>query len=421
MRRLLFIVMIALLLGALLFQGIASTPSYLLVVVGNTSIEMSLWLALGLFFTVALLLGVTLGVTRKGLRATWGQFKRLFSGSSARAQRQTSRGLIEFIEGNWKLAHKLLIRAAPHAPDPLLNYLAAARSAYELGDESQATELLHQAEGAADNAELAVALTQARMQLIAKKYEQCCATLQRARKLAPKHPVVLDLLRQVHVALNDWSELEQLMPLLLRYKIVPSEELQTLQDQLYRQLLSQAMQPPVGSSTRDDSPAKQEARLKQVWQKLSKAWQQQADLILCYADLLQALGNTRDLEALLRKALKKNWDNRLVERYGMIDGGEYARQLLHAEAWLKERPGNAELLLALGRLSLRNELWGKARDYFQSSLALQGSAHVYAELARLLAHMGDLKKSTEYYQQGLMLAADGLLELPMPQEHSASA
>jgi len=54
-------------------------------------------------------------------------------------------------------------------------------------------------------------------------------------------------------------------------------------------------------------------------------------------------------------------------------------------------------------------------------LALQGSAHVYAELARLLAHMGDLKKSTEYYQQGLMLAADDLPKLPMPQEHTASA
>lgn len=421
MRRLMFTVMIALLLGALLFQGIASTPSYLLVVVGNTSIEMSLWLALGIFLSVALTIGVTLGITRKGLRATWGQFKRLFSGSSARAQRQTSRGLIEFVEGNWKQAHKLLTRAAPHASEPLLNYLAAARSAYELGEESQAAELLHQAEGSADNADLAVALTQARMQLFAKKYEQCCATLQRARKLAPKHPVVLDLLRQVHVALNDWSELAQLMPMLVRYKIVPSEELQVLQAQLYRQLLIQAMQPPVGSSSRDDSPAKQETRIKQVWQKLAKEWQQQADLILCYADLLEELGNTRDLESLLRKALKKNWDNRLVERYGIIDGSEHARQLLHAEAWLKERPGNAELLLALGRLSLRNELWGKARDYFQSSLALQGSAHIYAELARLLAHMGDHKKSTEYFQQGLMLAADDLPKLPMPQEHTAAS
>ena len=413
MRRLLFLVLFALLLGVLLSQWIDNHPSYLLIVVDNTSIEMSLWLAIGLVLGVYSLAAICIAVTRKGLKGSWAQLTRLFIGSSARAQRETSRGLIDFLEGNWKSSLKLLTRSARHADTPLLNYLAAARSAYELGEEKQAVALLHKAEGVADNAELAVALTQARMQLLAKKFEQCAATLERARKSAPKHPVVLDLLQQVYVALSDWQALEPLMPLLKRYKVLPAAELNTLYGKLYHQLLSRAAQSKIGSTNTAES------RVKHVWQQLNKDWQQQADLILHYADLLLVVDAAQDVEALVRKALKKNWDNRLVERYGLLECPEPGRQLLHAEGWMKERPGNAELLLTLGRLSLRNNLWGKARDYFQSSLALQGSPAVYAELARLLAHMGDLKRSTEYYQQGLMLAADGLPELPMPEDHSA--
>ena len=52
---------------------------------------------------------------------------------------------------------------------------------------------------------LAVALTQARIQLVDGKFEQCIATLQRGRREAPGHPVVLDL-RQAYLALNDWQE-----------------------------------------------------------------------------------------------------------------------------------------------------------------------------------------------------------------------
>jgi HemY protein len=88
-------------------------------------------------------------------------------------------------------------------------------------------------------------------------------------------------------------------------------------------------------------------------------------------------------------------------------------QLLAAEQWLKDRPNNAELLLALGRLSLRNELWGKAREYFETSLRLRRSREGLAELSRLSAHMGDEEMSIKLMMQGLA-NDNGLPKLPMP-------
>lgn len=144
--------------------------------------------------------------------------------------------------------------------------------------------------------------------------------------------------------------------------------------------------------------------------------QMNVDIIIEYTNSLLSLGEGSEAEVLLRKSLQKNWDNRLVERYGLVEGQDTSRQLLQAENWLKERPGNATLLLALGRLAMRNKLWGKARDYFSSSLKIHGSAGAYAEMARLLAHLGEHEKSTEYYQQGLLNFTGVLPELPLPEK-----
>ena len=88
-------------------------------------------------------------------------------------------------------------------------------------------------------------------------------------------------------------------------------------------------------------------------------------------------------------------------------------QLLISEQWLKHRTNNPELLLALGRLSLRNELWGKAREYFETSLKLRRNRETLAELSRLNAHMGEEEASIKLLMQGLE-TDHGLPDLPMP-------
>lgn len=228
MKRYLFLFVIVLFGGALAFQWLMQQPSYLMFVVGNTSVEMSLWLAIGL-----LLGGLVLPWFAYRLAGgSWGLLKRSFHlalfGSETRARRQVSEGMINYIEGNWKVALKQLTRSAPKADEPLLNYIAASTCAFELGEEKKANDLLAKADKSQTGAELAVTLTQARHQLTGKKFEQCAATLERARKLAPRHPIVLDLQRQVYVALQDWDALEKIIPLLDRYKIVQGDELRNL-------------------------------------------------------------------------------------------------------------------------------------------------------------------------------------------------
>lgn len=409
MKRTLLILVIAMLLGALTLGAMRADSGYVLIALGNVSVEMSFWLALLLLLGTLLLISFVVRLVRGTLTVG----RRLSGGlmTNSRAQKRTTEGLIDFIEGNWKQAQRKLLKAANKADTPLINYLAASRCAYEMDDRKTALELLHKAEQSSPNSELAVALTQARMQLMSKRYEQCLATLERIKRKAPKHPVILDLLRQVYLALEDWDAMQQLLPSLRSYGNYSDEELKQLEAQMHLALLQRA-----GQRARQGSDKEALKQLQQKWDQLPGDLRKEPEVVFCYASQLVDNQLHREAEALVRKTLEKNWHPQLVHLYGLIGGPDPQQQLLTAENWLKKRPSDALLMLTLGRLSLRNELWGRARDYFQSSLGLQQKPETCAELARLLAHLGEHQKSTQYYQKGLLMTTTNLPELPQPQK-----
>jgi HemY protein len=58
-------------------------------------------------------------------------------------------------------------------------------------------------------------------------------------------------------------------------------------------------------------------------------------------------------------------------------------------------------LLALGRLCLRQQLWGKARHYLETSIALKSNSAAYRELGQVMENLGHKSEALEYYRKGL--------------------
>jgi HemY protein len=213
----------------------------------------------------------------------------------------------------------------------------------------------------------------------------------------------LRLLARAYRAQGNWSEVIALLPRLKKRRVLDVGELAELVGQAYLGLLSSA----------------EADLLKQLWQSLPAVQRNEIVLIECYGRRLVESGDDIEAEKVLTKAIKKNWDGRLVAQYGRIRGRDPARRLKQAEAWLKSHPEDASLMLCLGRLSLRNDLWGKARDYFEGSHRLQASAETCAELARLLFSLGEREKSAQYYREGLLLRETELPDLPLPARDQA--
>ena len=404
MRKLFALVLIALLLGVGIVAVIETDPGYVLVAYGNYTLETSLWVGIVLLalFTLAVYLVLRL------IRRLLGGQKSLASwigGRQARAaSRLTTRGLISFIEGNWSRARRQLLRGAKNSEAPLINYLMSARASYRLNEVDKMREYLGAAEDAESEAGIAVELTQAEMRLHAGKYEQALATLVRARRNAGRHPYVLDLLHRAYYGLKDWSELAVLLPELKKYKVLSPESLESLEREVYIELLA-------SSAIADDSGD----ALRQAWQKTPASLKQDAAVLDDYVALLVKSGHHSAAEKVIPRALKQNWDSKLVREYGLVQGQDSARQLAKAESWLPAHTEDAQLMLCLGRLAAREKLWGKARDYFESSYRLERSSEICAELGRLLVALGEPKVAAAYYREGLQLRESDLPDLPMPE------
>src|SRR5690606_16034741 len=145
MKKIIFSLLLISLFGLWIMFSPPEDAGYLLIGIGAKTIEMSLLFALLLALIALFLFWLCWWLLSGSWRAAR-SFSRLVTfGGSERAQKRTANGLVDFIEGNWLQAHKQLVRAATKVEAPLINYLAAARSAYEMGNKDEAMRLLDQA------------------------------------------------------------------------------------------------------------------------------------------------------------------------------------------------------------------------------------------------------------------------------------
>jgi HemY protein len=154
------------------------------------------------------------------------------------------------------------------------------------------------------------------------------------------------------------------------------------------------------------------AGLDAAWRALPRYLRERPALVCAYVDALSTLGQTARAESVLRNALRHAWHDTLIDLYGSMPHQDLPRAIAFAERFLREREleRNAALLLALGRLCRRERLWGKARGYFDASLASQPRPDTYRELGDLLEQLGERDPARHCFRKGLRLAAEGVLD-----------
>lgn len=396
-RKLLTIFLFIVIVSALIFflwQG----DGYLLIAYGTKTIEMTLWVAAMMAVAIYLIIWLVRQLFAGGLGMVR-RFREIFLfGSVERAQKRAASGMVDYLTGDWMEARKKLIRTLTKIEYPLANYIAAARSSYEMGDEDEAKRILETAKKIA-NSELPLALTEARLHVQAGRYEEALAILKPIDIKMPRQAAVLDLLHHIYVAQKNWRALQELLPLMRKAKVLSQPEMDALELLLASEKLRELSQQTQTLLIAERLPA-----LQTLWKSFSRTLQKSPELIHVYAQALIENYQDQEAEVIVRKALGNNWYAPLVNLYGRLQVKELHGQIRTAEAWLRTRPQDAELLLALGRLMLRNQQWELARDYFHRSLQQQKSMEATVELARLMDKLGDHKKSADYYQQGLLLA-----------------
>lgn len=400
---------IVLALWVTLYLGFPADPGYLLIAFGDVTFETSLFAllvaAIVLYAVARIFLLLLQWINPMKLLAAG---RELNSQRKAKARSNTTEGLLSMARGNWQSSLKFLRKGMSDKDATVINYLAAAYAAYQLGERDTWVELLEKAEEQYPTARSTVNYVKAQLHFNSGQLEQSLAVLEELKKSALNDGNLLGLLKEVYVKLDDWQHLEELLPSLEKNKLLDSEDLERVQKRIFMEKLYACRH------AADSGNESALGDMKSLWKKAPATFHEDEKIVSHYADLLVQLDDKQDAAKAIETALSKNWNTNLVQLYGVNEYGTSGQQLLVAENWLKANPADAELLLCLGRISMRNQLWGKAKEYYEASIKIAPSAEAYGELGRLMKHLGDIEASESYLKSYGDLMGASLPDLPMP-------
>ncbi len=311
-----------------------------------------------------------------------------------KARRQLNQGLIDLAEGRFEQAENHLMRLVDYSDSPLVHYLSAARAAQLQGKHDARDSYLKAAHEANPDAELAIGVTQAELQLAHLQTEQALATLSHLHSIAPRHDYVTMLLARAYFKLEDWNALIKILPDVRRKKLVKENRLHEMELAGYCGALESAIS--------------SQASFEKAWTELPKSLQADPAMMCFYLDMLsRQRWYSNSAEQLLLKSLDNQWDDSLIEVYGRFEARDANAQLARTEKWLDDFGHNENLLLALGRISMRARLWGKAQGYFEASIGAMATPAACLALAELFEQqLQQPDKAAEFNKQGLKLALE---------------
>ena len=310
-----------------------------------------------------------------------------------------TRGLLAQAEGKWRQSEKALLTYAKKT-ESAVNYLAAAKSAQAQGANERMNQYLDMAQATEPTASSAIRLTQAELLIDSRQFDRAEAALARIRQEDPKNTRALILLTKLCQESKNWEKLSELMYDLKRNKIYTIDVFNQLEKQVHTELLRK--------SCESDSLIE----VRNTWSIIPKSLQKDPDLIAILARKLIDEGQQEEAEPLLRTAIKQHLSDQLVYLYGLLYTDNPYGELSAAEKWYKGNTTNPTLLLTLGRLSSRSELWGKARSYLETSVEYGGGPEAYHALAQVLEHIDEPELAANAYRKGLEIASGkGLPEL----------
>lgn len=411
MKRALLWLLAALALGTIAGQLILDDPGYLFVAWHEYVVETSLWVAITGVAVLFLALLLAMGLLGALVDAA-ATLRRWRGEQRARKARElTDQGLARYAAAEWRKATSTLLKAAELVDTPLLVRLAAARAAEEDGRIDLARQVLREARTSAGAAVPLVDVQLAALKLRHDDAPGARLILELLREKFPQHPRVLVLLADTYVALGAWEPLTLVLPTLK--KLLPPTTWEALARRAWIGHIT-----AVGGGAGYASRKSRIDALRGAWKSASGDFHSDEQIVVTLVDLLVKYEESDEAQATIERTLNNaspdNWSDVLIARYGRLDVEKPAEQLATIEKWLTMRPTHAALLLAAGRSSLRNKLWGKARDYFEASAARQATPEGCAELVRLYTRLGESAKAEQFLRKQAELTGNELPKLPLP-------
>ena len=298
-------------------------------------------------------------------------------------------------EGRYGHAMRCAEKAPPDRATSGMLALAGWRAAHALRDAARAAEWATRV-GGHDNTGLQAArlMTTAEFAVEDRRFEDARDALQQLAARQGRHIAALRLGMRAEQGLGNWREVARLVRQLEKHQALTPEQAAPIRSRAVREALHGLRDDPAG--------------LMRYWRELDDGDRAEPSLALETARALLAAGDCREAQRVIEDALHDRWDAALVLAYGECGpageaAGDVLGRIAQAEKWLQRMPRDGALLLTLGRLCRRQQLWGKARSYLEAALAIAPTRAAHVELAQLLDQLDESALAVRHYRAAAVL------------------
>lgn len=377
--------LLALFMAAVAVALAANNPGYVLLVYPPYRIELSLTL-----FVLSLL--ALLVFTYFSMRLVIAVLRLPDYVRTYREQRALSQGraammeaLTAFFEGRYAAAEKAAVRAMESGENSGINPIIAARSAHELREFDKRDNYLASTAGKSVGESTMRLIAQTEFMLDQRQPELALNTLKELSTAGMhKHIGALQLELKAQQQARNWDGVLAVVTQL--------EKRSAIADIVATQLRQQAWLEKLRAQSKNLKD------LQSLWKSVPDVFKHRTSIAAFAASYFIKFQDCKNAQKLLTDSLNAQWDSELVTLYGDCKGPNNVGQIEQAEKWLKQHSDDAGLLLALGKLCLHHNLWGKAQSYLDASNSLSPSRAAYTALAQLAEKLHKPEDASRYYQ-----------------------
>ncbi len=387
MKSLLWILTALALAVGLVALGVRASAGYVQIVLPPHRIELSLVLVAAI-----LLAAFVLGYLSLRLIAAMVAMPRNVRGyRQARRQRKghdaLTGALHDYFSGRFARAEKAASLAMELGEDPGLAAMLAARAAHELRAPERRDAYLAQGAKHLPGDDIMKIITEADMLLEQRRAADALTALQ---AMPQKHTAGLRLELKALQQAKAWEKSLAVIDQLERRKVFDAAQA--------RDLRCRALAEHLRRQSTDVTS------LEDAWRKVPEPLRRDARVARAAAEGFIALKAGPSAAQLIERSLERDWDSELAGLYADCAGGDASAHIQRAERWLQGHPGDAALLLTLGRLCMLQGLWGKAQNYVDASLAVEASHDAHLAAAQLHEKLGNADAAQRHTRAALDLA-----------------
>lgn len=372
----------AVILGPML----ADTQGYVHVSTASYVVETSITTALSLYLMSLITIFVVYFIIRKIISIPRGTLKAFRTRAKIKAHSIQDEAVIKFEQGEYDKVLNMLEHADPIEKMPEKSLLLAAQAAFHIGNYEFTRQALNEAEGRSKEVKIAANVIRAKLNYKIGNPKAALEFLDRNDK-KNLNPDVLSLYYQCYNSLNDLDSLRQIIPSLLKHRIITQEQ---AHDIYVRQIEDKLTK----TSSVDE--------LNYVLKKMPKVDKKESKIMGAFAYKYIRLGDINKAREIAMDILKIEPDPEFLEsvsRWDISIPDVLSLLKKHAQKNLITSQINQPLLKAIANLEFKSGLLRESLDDFSQALSIAPSADIYFKMGAVCSALQNYTQASEYYSK----------------------